>query len=232
MARNFLACILLLGIALPNELLPKTQTLKKHRRDKILKTPTIIKIDTKEKSVHLNGVKIMDLNIQSITQILGKFDRTKTHQYDSYIEEFPLEDGDSPSIYPIKITDYYYIYDRLGIMLYTSNGEEKNKKPSCMAIFFGNKRLFTHQKEPHYKPRNPFTGELVINGNHVSAEAKILPTDVDYRSRKFERFGLLFSPTSIAMMIDSLYSEGSEPYMQLFLDNQSQQRLSYFKLFL
>ncbi len=192
-------------------------------------TLTEILVNTSDSTIKLNGVVLKSYEIKSIESIIGKPDRIKTHTFKSYYEEFGY-DNNPPTSIPITVTDYYYIYDKLGIMFYTNNGRFTSKEAVCFSVHFINKRTFTNTKALPYSPLNPFKGVLKINGNTVSAIEKIVPPDVNYNTNEFKLFDMLFGPTSIATVIDSLYSVKCIPNIFLYLDNEKDQRISYVVL--
>jgi len=186
-------------------------------------------ISTSDSTVKLNGFIINDYKVGTIEKIIGKADRIKIHTYKTWLERYGI--GDTPPYsYSINVTDYYYIYDKLGIMFYTRNGLSSTEIPVCMSIHFKNKRVFTNRKALPYSPASCYKGTLKINGNIVSPDMKIIPDSVHYNTPEFKLYDMYFGPCSIATVIDRLYSVKCLPNMMIYLDNEKNQRISYIVL--
>jgi hypothetical protein len=187
---------------------------------------TEILINTSDSTIKLNGNILKNYELSNIEKIIGKPDRIKPHTFKSYYEMFGFEDTPPTSI-PITVTDYYYIYDKLGIMFYTNNGRYGSKEPVCFSIHFKNKRTFDNTKALPYMPSTSFSGILKINGYAVNPDEKIIPQGVNYNTKEFKVYDVFFGPCSIASIIDRLYSMKSLPYIMIYLDNEKNQRISY-----
>jgi hypothetical protein len=192
---------------------------------------TEIQINTINGTIQINNKNLIIYSIDSIQKILGKPDRIETHKFNSYIEEFPANEGDSPYIHHFVVTNYYFIYDQLGIMFYTNNSEYGTKEPVRCSIYFKNKRTFSNKEPLPYEPKNMFSGILKINGEIVNPDNRIIPENINYLTDAFDLFKTLFSPTSIAMVIDGIYAFKSKPYLYFFLDNEKDQRASYLEIY-
>jgi hypothetical protein len=190
-----------------------------------------IQINTIDSSIRINKQILANYNITSIQKIFGKPSRIEEDKFDSYIEEFPLKEGESRTIISIKVVNYYYIYDQLGIMFYTQNGEVAIKEPTRLNVHFKNKRMFTNTKGFPFIPKNNFTGVFCINGDTISTDKNLIPKNVNYRTSEFDLFHTQFTPTSYTTIIDGIYSYKSKPYLQLYLDNEKSQRISYIVVF-
>ncbi|MEO6304265.1 MAG: hypothetical protein ABIP51_13955 [Bacteroidia bacterium] len=185
-----------------------------------------IEISTTDTSIKFNGEKLISYQIYYIEKMLGKADRIKTHTFKSYYEEFGDEDT-KPTSTPITVTDYYYIYDQLGLMFYTNNGWGGTKDPKKFSVHFKNKRFFTNTAALPFTPLNTFTGILKINKDTVSADKKMITQSVTYKTNEINLFKIGFGLTSIATVIDGLYSNSVSPYLLMYLDSEKEQRLSY-----
>jgi hypothetical protein len=190
-----------------------------------------IQINTKNGIIKANNVNLIINNIDSIQKVLGKPDRIEVHKFNSYIEEFPADEGGQPYTFPIIVTNYYYIYDQLGIMFYTQNSELENKEPIRCSIHFKNKRTFTNRDLLPFEPKNKFSGILKINEVIVNTDKKIVPENTNYRMSDFEIFKTSFSATSIATVIDGIYAYKSKPYLHFYIDNEINQRASYLEIY-
>ena len=185
-----------------------------------------IQINTTDSTIKINGTILKTYELNNLKKIIGKPDRVKIAVTKSYYEESG-GGGLPPTSTPIKVTNYYYIYDKLGIMFFTNNGMYATKGPEKFSIHFSNKRAFTNTAALPFSPANSFKGVMIINEDTVSASKKIIPSGVDYNTKEFPLFKLLFGPTSIATIIDRLYSLTASPYIFLFLDSPKNQRTSY-----
>lgn len=190
-----------------------------------------ISINSKDSTIRINNQILPNYNLSTINKIFGKPDRTEEHSFDSYIEEFPLHKGESPTTYPVKVKNFYYIYDKLGIVFYTQNGEVAIKEPTRCNVYFKNKRSFTNTNDLPFKPKTNFTGIFCINGDTINTNKNLVPENVNYKTNKFDLFHILFAPTSYTAIIDSIYCYESRPYMQFFLDGEKTQRISYIMMF-
>lgn len=200
----------------------------KHKNDlkDIQETPFEIIINTLDSSLQVNGSFLNNYNLNDLEKIIGKPNRIKTHSFKSYYEEFGAEKM-SRTVIPITVTDYYYIYDKLGIMFYTNNGMSATKQPQKFSIHFKNKRTFTNTAALPFSPTGFFNGLLKINGDTLSANKKLIPKEVNYKTEDIQLFKTTFGPTSIGTVIDGLYSKNTLPYVLLYLDTEKEQRISY-----
>ena len=185
-----------------------------------------VQINTSDNSLKLNGLILKIYDLKEIEKMIGKPDRIKTHTFNSHYEEFGTKNI-PPRSTPIKVTNYYYIYDKLGIMFYTNNGFSKTKKPEKFSIHFKNKRTFTHTATLPFTPKHFFKGTLTINGETVVVDRKAIADNVNYQTENINLYNVLFGSTSITTIIDGLYTQKSEPYMFLLLNNEKEQRISY-----
>lgn len=197
-----------------------------HKPTKSQPTVANIQINTIDSTVKVNGTILKTYELNNLKKIIGKPDRVKIAVTKSYYEESG-GGGLPPTSTLIKVTNYYYIYDKLGIMFFTDNGKYAIKEPEKFSIHFRNKRTFTNTALLPFTPVNSFKGIMTINKDTMSTTKKIIPAGVDYNTKEFSLFNLLFGPTSITTIIDGLYSWHSEPYIFLFLDTPKDQRISY-----
>ncbi len=196
------------------------------RAKDIQEPPFEIAINTLDSSLQINGSYLQSYKISDLEKIIGKPDRVKTHTFKSYYEEFGAEKM-ARTVVPITVTDYYYIYDKLGIMFYTHNGMSVSKNPDKFSIHFKNKRTFTNIAALPYVPVSTFKGLLKINADTLSATKKLIPGGVNYQTETIDLFHTTFGATSVAMVIDGLYSKSTQPSVLLYLDSEKEQRISY-----
>ena len=192
----------------------------------IKEAPFEIIINTLDSSLQVNGSFLNNYNMNDLEKIIGKPTRVKTHSFKSYYEEFGAEKM-ARTVVPITVTDYYYIYDKLGIMFYTNNGMSTTKQPQKFSIHFKNKRTFTNTAALPYSPANFFNGVLKINGDTLLADKKLISKETDYKTEDIQLFKTSFGSTSIATVIDGLYTKNTLPYVLLYLDTEKDQRISY-----
>jgi hypothetical protein len=184
-------------------------------------------------SVENNALDFTDLN--DIEKHFGEPDRIKRNEFQSTLTEYPSDKNENPRSYPVKHINYYYIYDKLGLMFYSDNsysflyetGEEQYKKPVAMLVNFGNKRLFDHDKPLPFMPDQAFSGVIKINGVIINSSRKAFSENVSYKSDEFKMYDVLFYPTSYTTIIDGLYSKNSWPYIIIKLDCPQLQRPSH-----
>lgn len=194
-------------------------------------TAPTIDIDFQHEQVLINGKVLRSHDLSNIKEILGQPSRIKEHHFTSYYKEMGY-DGMPPTSTPMPSTNYYYIYDELGLVFYSQNGGFKqNENPRRWAIFLNNERTFSNTAPLPFTPKKTFTGELKINGNAVLSTDDVVPNDVNYRTHAFELWGLSFGTTSITTVIDGLYLVNSaSPYLRIFLDSPEKQRISYIEI--
>ncbi len=183
-------------------------------------------LNTADTTITINDSVFKAYEIERIEKMLGKPDRIRTDSFRSSYERFGTAHS-KPYSTPITVVNYYYIYDRIGIMLFTANGIHRSKTPDRLCICFNNKRSFTNTKPQPFSPNKAFSGLLKINGQTLAPDKKLIPDTVNYRTAKFTLFGTEFGPSSYTGDIDGLYSLNSELYMLIFLDNEKDQRISY-----
>ena len=186
----------------------------------------LIQVNTIDNSIQVKNQKLENFKLENIEKILGKPSRVKCDTFKSYYEEFGYDDT-PPTSTPYTSHNYYYIYDSLGIMFYTNNDMYETKNPGTLCIHYSNKREFTNTALIPFIPLNSFNGTLEINNNNVLDDKKIVPEGVDYLTENFKIYDMLFGPTSITMNIDRLYSIDSNPYIMLYLNNPSDQKISF-----
>lgn len=191
--------------------------------------PLSIAISTTDSNITIKGRSFKTHELAALQVRLGKPDRIKQYQHFIRYEEYGFDDQ-PPTSSQIAVTDYYYIYDKWGIMLYTSNGLDHSKVPVKMSVHFANKRTFTNTALPPYSPITAFTGKLTINAITVSPAIKPVPDSIHYRSKDFRLYNMLFGVASISTVIDRLYSVGTQPYLLLYLDNEKSRKISYIEI--
>ncbi|MBU0488368.1 MAG: hypothetical protein KKA07_06330 [Bacteroidetes bacterium] len=189
-----------------------------------------IEINTNDSSIRFCGLVVNIHNMTNVQKIIGKPNRIEIDTIETYYERFGTK-GNPPAMTPIKLMNYYYIYDELGMMFYSENRMSSIKSPKMVYIQFGNKRTFTNTEKFPFLPRNSFSGTLEINGEPVSTIHKLVPYNVNYKTEDFKLFKVSCGPASIATVIDRIYSKTSDPYMLFYLDNESDQRLSYLTIY-
>jgi hypothetical protein len=79
-------------------------------------------------------------------------------------------------------------------------------------------------------PKQVFRGVLKINGNTVDPQRPPVPGGVGYRTTKFPLFGASFAPTSLGMVVDSIYAYAGQLAIRIFLDSASNKRVAYVRL--
>jgi hypothetical protein len=177
-------------------------------------------------------------NIKSLMKTLGEPSRIKRNEFESVMTEYPLNADDKPQSYTVKYINYYFIYDKLGLMFYTDNSylmlsqkdEDSLKKPVAMLVNFGNRRSFNHDKPMPFMPEKSFTGIFNINGSRVDALSKVIPDQVNYNTKEFLLYNALFSSTSFSGVIDGVYSRTCFPSLFIKLDSPKDQRTSFIIL--
>ncbi len=189
-------------------------------------TKISIVINHMKKKLIIDKKTVKQFTLKKIYKILGKPDRIKEHRISSYIDEYPFEDGGAHYMRNIKIKNFYYIYDNLGIMFYTDNSEVHYRKPSWLYIKF-RKRNFKNIALFPFIAKKTFNGKLIINQVKLKKNKKLVEQKVTYLTKKIELFHTFWGATSISTIIDRLYLLKGKPYIELFLDDKQTQRISY-----
>ncbi|MFH0894363.1 MAG: hypothetical protein V2A54_07995 [Bacteroidota bacterium] len=195
-----------------------------------------IEVRTADSLLLINGNPLSTYHPDTLIKYLGKPSRFKTETKDSYIEEFSIEKGHAPDIRPIKIRNFYYIYDAQGLVFHTRSSLINDSVPVIMRIRFANQSKFDNLKFPdaikkEFEPTNAFIGKMIINGANVLSNQKLFGDSVNYQTDNFYLYGIQFSPTSIGMQIDRLYSYKTFPYMNIFLNNAIERKISVISIY-
>ncbi|MFH0894381.1 MAG: hypothetical protein V2A54_08085 [Bacteroidota bacterium] len=189
-----------------------------------------ISINSSTSEILFNSKPVHCMCIDSLTMLLGKPSRVEKYTRQERYERWSYKDGEPPTSSMKEMTDYYYLYDNLGIMFYTNLGWGKEQKPCSMAIFFGNKRNFDNRKQHPFTPKKAFPGTLTFNDNLLEPTKKLVPESVDYNTKETQIFNTSFGPTSIGGVIDGFYSTSSRVYMLIYLDQPETQRPAYIEI--
>lgn len=195
----------------------------------------VISINTSDSSISVDNEIIDIANLESIKSIFGEPDRVKRNEFQSELTEYPLNKDDHPRSYTVKYINYYYIYDKLGLMFYSDNSycflnekaEEPYMKPAVMLIKFSDKIVFDNRKPLPFMPEKSFSGAVKMNGYDFKTGVKAFPENINYTTEEFILNGVLFYPTSYTTIIDGLYSKKSSPYLIIQLDSPQNQRPAY-----
>ena len=189
-----------------------------------------ITINTESNEISINENRITNFNLSTLKQIIGHPDRIQIENIMVDVTEYPYDDNDVPYYYTQEVTNYYYIYDNLGLVFHTANNLSINNNPVYLKIFYDSKREFTHMKLPEFLPEKTFQGVLKINDIILEPHNQIISEEIKYNTKYFTLFNTTFAPTSIATVIDSIYSYEGNPYIQIFLNNGIDKKVSYISI--
>ncbi len=187
-----------------------------------------IDIFTSNDEIKINNYKTKTFNLKEIKKIIGKANRIEVVESENIISEI-RPDGDIKGNYSrkIKVKNYYYIYDDLGIIFKTDNKTEvENKEPNMLIFFFPSKREFSHTKKEPFMTKHKFKGLMRINNIIVNPEKSLLPKDINYETKEFNLYNTTFSPTSFTTIIDRVYSFSEKLVIDIFLNNKKEQMIS------
>ncbi|HBX53659.1 MAG: hypothetical protein A2275_03720 [Bacteroidetes bacterium RIFOXYA12_FULL_35_11] len=179
------------------------------------------------KTIYINSRKLI-FEKDSILSVLGKPDRIEKKTKSHHITE-KNADGENDSSHDriVEVDDTYFIYDKLGLIFCTANGIYTTEGLTRFIIFFPNKREFDNRKIYDFEPKQKYRGTFEIDNEIVPVDKKILPPGINYKTDSFLLYKRSFGPASIATKIDKIYSFKTLPYIELYLNNGKEGKLSY-----
>jgi hypothetical protein len=195
-----------------------------------------IEVRTGDSLILINGNPLKSYHPDTLFKYLGKPSRIKSEMKDSYIEEFSIDKGKPPDIRPIKIKNFYYIYDALGLVFHTRSTIINDSVPVIMRIRFAHPCKFDNHNFPdaiekEFEPISVFLGKLIINGTPIFPDQKLFGDSINYKTNDFFLYKIPFSTTSIGMQIDRIYSYKVFPYMNVFLNDPVERKISAITIF-
>ena len=192
-----------------------------------------INIYNEHDRVEIRGHKLLNNKWEHIKSILGKPDRVEKIKKLVRIEAWPYEKGGKRHSYLKERINYYYIYDKLGFMLKVDNKKSSyNKNPNYLIIVYKNRREFNNKEKLKFLPKIKYKSSLRINEIIVNPDLPITNKEINFKTGKFLLFGRKFSPTSYAMMIDSIYAFERKPGIRIYLNNNRDKKVSYIEIFI
>jgi hypothetical protein len=187
-----------------------------------------INIDTIQNKVIINGSVLLNYHLKTISQILGKPTRIEQKKRKIRYEDHGYKSTKRTSIM-IDVINYYYVWDHMGLIFYTKNRKrfDKSKVPKQFILFFKSTRQFNHTLRPAVLPKERGYCTMMINQIPINEKQSVIPHIINHRTEIFLAFKINFAPTSYITKIDSIYSRGSWPYIQIFLSDARTHYPSY-----
>ena len=183
-------------------------------------------------TIAIDGVILPDFEPETLRRVLGEPDRVEKLEHTEFYEEFG-DDGAGWSSDEVPVTDFHHVYDARGLVFATRNGAfGESDHPELMRIFFASPRLFDNTEAPEVVPVTRGVCRLELGGVLVDPDVDARPPGVDYRTDQFPLWGTDFGSTSIATVIDRVYTVDGAPYLMVFLDAPATGRPSYAELIL
>ncbi len=178
----------------------------------------------------VNGVALPALALPRIRAALGEPDRIARETHDERYEEYGDDGGPSTSDL-VPVTDTHYVYDRHGLVFATRNGAfGHDQTPAVARVFFAHDREFDNTAPPAVRPRPGGRCLVTINGVALDPEVDLRPPGVDYRTEQATIFATAFGFTSIATVIDGLYTRDGARPVRIYLDAPATGRAAYLEV--
>lgn len=175
----------------------------------------------------VNGVALPDFRTARLRKVLGEPDRIERVTSRQRYEEFG--DGELPPTSElVEIADTHYVYDRYGLVFLT-NGGNLGHTPTLVRVFFAHAREFDNTEAPAAIPDGGRCA-VTINGVALDPEVDLRPAGVTYQTARAPLFGTTFGFTSIATVIDRLYTDAGTRHVQIFLDAPATGRAAYLEV--
>ncbi|MDH5682195.1 MAG: hypothetical protein OEZ36_11445 [Spirochaetota bacterium] len=179
----------------------------------------LIDINSKTGDILINGRRLSDFKPSMIEKVLSKPDRSESHKSVGHMKKWKIKELNKknlpPTIRSYDRIDYYYLYDKLGIMFFTENLKEftgYNKTPKYFSIYF-----LANDKHPHkprlFKPKTVFSGDLHINGIRLMPAKARFPRGLDNWDKTIHLYNTTFKRYGKT----SIYCFEEETGVRLFL---------------
>jgi hypothetical protein len=194
----------------------------------------VLTFEIRDSAFFIGNTKFEKADLNLMKKVLGKPDRSLKWKRKEEMRRWEANADGSKGpcqFYTVEVTDYYYIFDKAGIMLFTHNSHSNSPDPTGMIVRLGKKRTFDHTEKPHYFPEGAFGGAFLINGDTLHADKSPVPSNVNYNTSEFTLFKAKCSSASISTKIDRIYSYEERCYFMLFLNDAKEQLPSYIQVF-
>ncbi|MBK9032950.1 MAG: hypothetical protein IPL61_17035 [Myxococcales bacterium] len=178
----------------------------------------------------VNGVALPDLGLPRMRAALGEPDRIERVTHAERYEEYGA--GDMPSTSDlVPITDTHYVYARHGLVFATQHGAfADDATPALVRVFFAHPRVFDNIAAPAVVPSAGGHCAVTINGVRLDPEVDLRPAGASSRTARVTIFGTGFGLTSIASVIDTLYTSAGARAVHIFLDGPATGRAAYLEV--
>jgi hypothetical protein len=194
----------------------------------------VLTFEIRDSAFFIGNTKFAKADLGLMKKVLGKPERSIKwkHKVEMRRWEANADGSKGPChFYEIDVTDYFYLFDKAGVVLFTNNIHSDSPEPTEMIINLGKKRTFKNIEEPEHLSKNTFKGIFLINGDTLHVDRSPIPVNVNYNNDKFPLFKVQCSPTSYMTKIDRIYSYDPKSYFMLFLSDEKEQLPSYIKVF-
>jgi hypothetical protein len=191
----------------------------------------VVELDHAGHAIRINGVAVPDFAPARLRRLLGAPDRVvRTESRQAYEEAGATRDEPWTSTM-VTVIDDHYVYDRLGLVFRTaSSGIGRSTTPEVLLLFFASPRRFDNTAAPAVAPAHGGGCRLVVDGVAVDPAVDARPPGVTYRTESFAAYHTRMAPTSIATVIDGIYSDAGAPSVRIYLDAPASGRPAYAEI--
>ncbi len=180
------------------------------------KSKISIKINNKKNTIIINGKKLNSFNLNDIKSILGEWDRLEEQEFVFSYKPYPRKTLHTRKYKPytqhVNTKNYYYIYDKLGIVFQTSNKSFPRERPHLFTLFYKkNKNLLEK-----YSPKKFYKGKIIINNTYLT-KSFFNRNKITFKDKNLSLLKANFYIIR-GMFVKRLYSTNGKPFIQFFLD--------------
>ena len=193
-----------------------------------------IHINTKSGHILINGEKLTVFKPSVIEKVIAKPDRTESHKSRGYIKKWRIKEFNKKKLPPVihyyPRTNYYYLYDKLGMMFFTNNLKEfpgNNKTAKFFSIYFLNKVKHPH-KPRLFKPKTTFTGDLYINGVRLRPDKTRFPKGLDHWDKTLQLYNTTFRRCGKSCIFS--YEENTGTRFYIYFNPNPDRGISFLEL--
>lgn len=186
-------------------------------------------ITIRDSSFYIMNTKFDQFDFHKIKSLLGEA-RIEKHKHKIEMHRWGIHPDGSKGrchFYETEVTDYYYIYDQLGIMLFTQNTKGQDSVPDKMLVYFGNSCHGEKNTFPYF-PHKKYNGLFILQGDTLHQTLPLKNLKADPLTRKVEYFNSSYDFSSTGSTINNLYHP-KKTWHVIHLDNSKEQKISYIE---